>query len=151
MIEPDRPPEDRDDTAHAAKAAALLGGVFALLALGLYGPRAASSVLVGATIAVANLLTMRAIIRALIQVPREPEEKGDGESGQEDRDHKRSGRQGGVAWGIFAALKILILFGGVWILLSRQLVDPMPLVVGYGVLPLGVAASALWSSRREKR
>ena len=53
--------------------------------------------------------------------------------------------------GFFAAFKILILFGGLWLLLSRELVDLMPLVVGYGVLPLGIAASAVWSSLRSSR
>jgi ATP synthase I chain len=141
-----------DDTARAAKAAAILGGIFALVALSLYGTRAAGSVLVGAAIAVANLLTMRAIIRALVQAP-PPEQSGEisGDEPARAPDPKGTGSRGGIAWGIFAAFKILILFGGVWILLTRNVVDPMPLVVGYGVLPLGIAASALWSSLGQKR
>lgn len=149
MSDPSRD-EDTDDTARSAKAAAILGAIFALVALSLYGTRAACSVLVGAGIAVANLLTMRAIIRALVQVPPEPGQD-EGNDGQDRPDHKRTSTRGGIAWGIFAAFKILILFGGVWILLTRQLVDPMPLVVGYGVLPLGICASALWSSLRANR
>jgi len=144
-------PEESDDTLQSVKAAALLGGVFALVALSLYGTRTALSVLIGAAIAVANLVTMRAIIRALVQIPPEPGGSDDGTSGQDRPDHGRKGQRGGMAWGIFAALKMLILFGGVWILLTRQVVDPMPLVVGYGVLPLGIAASALWSSLRGSR
>ena len=140
--------EETDDIGRAVKAAAIIGAVFALGALGLHGTRSACSVLVGAAIAIANLVTMRAIIRALINVPLEPDD-GDTEAGQE-RDPKKTGNRGGIAWGLFAGLKILILFGGVWILLTRQLVDPMPLVVGYGVLPLGIAASALWSSLRAR-
>lgn len=141
--------EPLDDTGQAAKAAAILGAIFALTTLGLYGTRAACSVLVGATIAVANLLTMRAIIRALVQVPDEAD-AGD-EASDRPADHKGTGRRGGVAWGFFAAFKILILFGGVWILLTKHIVDPMPLVVGYGVLPLGITASAVWSSLRTRR
>lgn len=135
MSEPRPPetPEADDGIARSVKAAAILGAAFSLAALGLYGARAACSVLVGAAIAIVNLVTMRAIVRALVRVPKE---------------HEGAERRGGVAWGLFAALKMLLLFGGIWILLTRQLVDPMPLVVGYGVLPLGIAASALWSSLR---
>jgi hypothetical protein len=157
--QPENPDQPNDDTGEAAKAAAILGAGFALVALGFYGTRTATSVLVGATIAVANLLTMRAIIRALLPPPEE--DKADGEDGgtgqlpRDDRndrnDHKKKGNWGGVAWGLFAGFKILILFGGVWILLTQKLVDPMPLTVGYGVLPLGIAARALWSSLRGRQ
>ena len=142
--------DDRDDIGQSVKAAAIFGAVFALGALGMYGTRTACSVLVGAAIAIANLVTMRAIIRALVDLPMEPSE-GEGDGAEQDRaDHKKTGRRGGLAWGLFAGFKMLILFGGVWILLTRQLVDPMPLVVGYGVLPLGIAAGALWSSLRAR-
>jgi hypothetical protein len=188
MSEPS-PEAPNDDAGRAAKAAAIIGGALTLAALALYGTRSAFSVMVGASIAVANLVTMRAIIRALLPPP-EPEATNDGppvsgsresaeggtwngaqsggtqdEDARQDEasaearakndrgagDHAETGRLGGVAWGIFAAFKILILFGGIWFLLTRKLVDPMPLVVGYGVLPLGIAASALWSSLAERR
>jgi len=61
-------------------------------------------------------------------------------------DHVREGKRGGAAWGAFALVKILVLFGGIWVLLTKGLVDPMALVVGYGVLPLGIAASSLIGS-----
>ncbi len=149
----DEGPPEGDDTARSAKAAAIIGAGLALGAFGLHGPRAAYSVVVGAAVAVANLLTMRAIIRALIPAPNQPEnaQNGapDGETG-ETEPPKTSGRAA-TGWAIVAALKILVLIGGLWFLLSRQLVDPMPLVVGYGVLPLGIAASAVWSSLRSSR
>lgn len=147
---------DNDDAALAAKAAAVLGVIFAGAAFGLYGGRAAFSVIIGAGIAVLNLVTMRAIIRALIQGPAESEGKDgksvEGEDAPEETpDHAATGRRGGLAWGIFAVLKILILFGGIYVLLTRKLVDPMALVVGYGVLPLGIAVGALWSSLAPRR
>lgn len=130
---PGGPPKD-DDILRSAFAAALLGAAFALGALGAYGARAAWSVLVGTGIAVANLLAMRVILRALVKVPAEGEPSpSPGKS---------------LVWGLLAVLKILLFFGGVWFLLTRRLVDPMPLVVGYGTLPLGIAASAVWSSLR---
>jgi hypothetical protein len=138
-----------DDTARAAKAAAILGGIFALAALGLYGGRAAGSVVLGAGIAVANLMTMRAIIRSLLRGP--DDDPADPPADGSGADHRAEGRRGGAAWGLFAVLKIVILFGGIWILLTRGLVDPMPLVVGYGVLPLGIALSSLWSSLGPRR
>ncbi len=145
MSEPSRHDDENetDDIGRSVVAAAVLGGAFALVALGVYGTRSACSVLVGAAIGIANLVTMRAIIRALVNTSAETDQ-----TEGSDGDPKRTSRGAGVAWGIFAAFKMLILFGGVWILLTRQLVDPMPLVVGYGVLPLGIAASALWSSLR---
>ena len=141
--EPTEEPDDEpnDDTGDAAKAAAILGGVFAIGALALYGPRAALSVVVGAVIAVANLLTMRAIIHALVRVPSE----------EDERAGKTTSTAASIGWALLAAFKILIIFGGIWFLLTRRLVDPMPLVVGYGVLPLGIAGSAIWSSIRQSR
>lgn len=146
---------ERDDTATAIKAAAILGAIFAVGALGLQGPKSAASVVLGAAIAIANLLTLRAIIRSIFRAP-PPEEAADGEKTEEaprptNAEHKEAGRRGGWAWGVFAVLKIFILFGGVWILLTRGLVDPIALVVGYGVLPLGIAVGSLWSSLGPQR
>lgn len=160
MSEP--PDDERDDTKASAIAAAVLGASFTLAALGLHGPKTAASVALGAAIAVANLLTMRAIVRALVRAPLEPEpapeadQGGDEAEGPEtaakpERDHRGAGRRGGAAWGVFAILKIFFLFGGIWLLLTRGLVAPIPLVVGYGVLPLGIAAAGVWGSLRPRR
>ncbi len=139
-----------DDVTLATICAAVLGAVFALVALTTYDVRTAASVAAGAVIAVANLLTMRAIIRALIVEPEDEDREKDAPP-KEDADHRGTGRRGGAAWGVFALLKIFLLFGGIWILLTRKLVDPIPLVVGYGVLPLGIAASALVKSLKPRR
>ena len=133
------PPDDDPPVATAAdatKMAAALGAALALAALAFFGTRSAISVFVGATIAVGNLIALRALIRALLPpADSEPTAKSSGVAG---------------AWAIFAVLKMLILFGGVWILLTRGIVDPMPLVVGYGVLPLGITASALFPPRKRR-
>jgi hypothetical protein len=133
-----------DDVTRAAKLAAGLGIVFTAGAFGIYGGRAAASVALGAAIAVANLVTMRMIIRALMTAPED-------ETADPNADHKAEGKRGGAAWGVFAVFKILILFGGIWLLLSKGLVDPMPLVVGYGVLPLGIAGSSLFANLGPRR
>jgi len=142
--------EPRDDTARAAKAAGVLGGILTVLAFAFYGWKPGASVFIGAAIAVANLLTMRAIIRSVLQAPEDEDETGEDGDTKTSQEHKAAGRRGGVAWGVFAVLKIVILFGGVWFLLTKQLVDPIPLVVGYGVLPLGIAASSLLSSLKPR-
>jgi hypothetical protein len=139
---------ERDDIKTSVKAAAILGAIFTVAAFGTHDAKTGFSVAIGAAIAVANLVTMRAIVRALVRAPDE-----EGEAGEETdpkKDHRAAGKRGGAAWGVFALLKIFILFGGIWILLSKGLVAPIPLVVGYGVLPLGIAAAGLWNSLRPR-
>lgn len=147
----DRQPDDT--VAVAVTAAAVLGGVFALAALALDGPRAALSVLVGATIAVANILAMTAIIRSLLPgAPPDAEEeepKSEGYPADDER-HRARGTRGGLLWGAFAAVKMVILFGGIWLLLTRHVVDPIPLLVGYGTMPLGIVVSAVWPSLKRR-
>jgi hypothetical protein len=164
-------PAEQDDVGRAVLAATVLGGVFATAALVTHGGRAAASVLVGAAIAIANLLTMRAIIRALVRPPPDRSGRDDardvaprstdraeaprpGDAPVPDlpernaADRAGAGRRGGSAWALLAVFKTFILLGGIGFLLTRGLVDPIPLVIGYGVLPLGIVASALWSSLR---
>jgi hypothetical protein len=122
-------PEERepnDDAGQAVKAAAILGAVLSLATLHLYGTRAAFSVLVGAAMGVGNLVAMRTILRNVLR------------------------GSGSAAWALFAGLKIVLLFGGLWFVLTRRLVDPMPLVVGYMVMPLGIVGSAIWSALRSR-
>lgn len=151
--------EERDAAKDAAISAAAIGAVMSLAALGIYGGRTAMSVGVGALIAVANLVMLSAIIRAIIRPPEDQDGLADPTNPASEqeadasppRDHEAEGKRGGTAWGVFGLLKILLLFGGIWILLTRGLVDPIPLVVGYGVLPLGIVASSLLASLRPRR
>jgi hypothetical protein len=161
--------QGRDDAKVSAIAAAILGVVFAAVAGAVAGGQAALSVVIGAAIAVANLVMMRAIVRALMPPPEAdpatlPTQEGasappDGTEGEDDPaagdpdrpDPEKAGRRGGAAWGVFALLKIGVLFGGIWFLLTRGWVDPIPLVVGYGVLPLGIATSALVANLSPRR
>ena len=149
MTSPENEKTERDDIKTSVKAAAVLGAIFTVAAFGTHDAKTAMSVALGAGIAVANLLTMRAIVRALVSAP-EDEGEEEGETA-EKRDHRAAGKRGGAAWGIFAVLKIFVLFGGIWILLSKGLVAPIPLVVGYGVLPLGIAGAGVWNSLKPRR
>jgi len=151
MTTPKKEKTERDDIATSVKAAAIMGAVFTVAAFATRDTRTGLSVAIGAGIAVANLLTMRAIVRALIQPPDdEGEAEGEQDQEKEKKDHRAAGKRGGAAWGVFALFKIFVLFGGIWILLSKGLVAPIPLVVGYGVLPLGIAAAGLWNSLRPR-
>lgn len=152
--------QEGPDAANVATiTAAVLGAALALGALALYDTRTGLSVAAGAVIAVANLATMSAIIRALVRSPDEPApaDPTDGADpvdpadpakveAHPDPDHAAEGKRGGAAWGGFALVKIVVLFGGIYVLLTKGIVDPIPLVVGYGVLPLGIASSSLLAS-----
>lgn len=176
---------ERDETARtSAIAAAVLGACFTVGGLAVGGPKTGASIAVGAAIAVANLLTMRAIIGALLTPadeddvpapatedraealasPADPVAEAEAEGAAEaerdpsgegqapgDASSKERGRRGGAAWGVFALLKILVLFGGIGLLLMRGWVEAIPLVIGYGVLPLGITASTVLASLRPKR
>lgn len=143
--------DEADGAALAVKAAAVLGVVFSIVALGVFDWKTAWSVAVGAGIGVSNLVALRAIIRSLVRAP-EPDvaEEGKDETPAQV-DHAAEGRRGGVAWGVFAVLKIVLLFGGIFVLLTVGVVDPMPLAAGYGVLPLGIVVSGFRSSLAPRR
>jgi hypothetical protein len=95
---------------------------------------------------------MAAIVRALVRGSQEADASANADANAEASeeeapvDHAAEGKRGGAAWGAFGVLKIVVLFGGIWILLTKGWVDPIPLVVGYGVLPLGIVVSSLYSS-----
>lgn len=117
----------------ALAAGALIGVLLTVGALVAYDTRTATSVAVGAGIALANLAVLRSLVRSVVGAPEDDEGRAEGEG---------PGLASGL-WGLLSAVKILLLFGGVWVLLTRGLIDPIPLVVGYGVLPLGIVAAAL--------
>ncbi len=136
----------------------MIGGVLTLGAVGLYGTRTAMSVAIGAGVAIANLAVLRAIMRAILSGTETEtstpasQDASNAESTEAaphealEAHHVAEGKRAGSAWALFAVMKILVLFGGVWILLTRGLVDPIPLVVGYGVLPLGISVSGIFAS-----
>ena len=109
---------------------AAFGAIFAVGAGAGWGLRAATSVIVGALVALANLYGLARILGALVGTRAE----GSSDSG---------------LWGLLAFFKVLALFGGVWLLLSSRFVDGIPLVVGWGALPMGIAVSALVSDKTD--
>jgi hypothetical protein len=159
MTTPSIEAPENDAARVAAMGAAVLGVVLTGTALAVFGTRTGLSVAIGAVIAVANLVMMSAIVRAVLR-PGDADADADADAGasadEKDADadenegdvvdHAAEGKRGAAAWGAFGLLKILVLFGGIYVLLTKHLVDPMPLVVGYGVLPLGIAASSVLTS-----
>lgn len=147
---------DTDAAKVAAIGAAILGAGLAIAALALFGTRTGMSVAFGAAIAVANLVMMRALVRAMLRPAEEEafaqaqaqanaDAKAEASEDEDPVNHAAEGRRGAAAWGLFGVLKLVVLFGGIYVLLTKGLIDPMPLVVGYGVLPLGIAASSLFA------
>jgi hypothetical protein len=105
-------------------AIALAGAVATAVALGVAGLRAASGVALGAVIAFANLWVFARLARAFLA--------GDGSAGR---------------WGVIAVLKLFALFGGFWLLIRHPIVGLVPLMLGYGVLPVGITLGGLFSAR----
>jgi len=110
------------------RAVAGAAAFFALLALLRYGPSTAASVAAGGGAAVANLYVIARIVRGLVR-------------GAPER--------GSAGWSGVAMLKLLALFGGVSLLLVSRTVDPIPFLVGYAALPVGLVLGSLWSDQRD--
>ncbi len=108
------------------------GAMFAIGAGCGWGMREAWSVAAGVVIALLNLYGLARILGAMVGA--------------------RSGeaRDAGL-WGLLAVVKVCALFGGVWLLMSSHLVDPVGLVVGWGALPVGIAIASFVSDKTDRR
>jgi ATP synthase I chain len=113
-------------------AVALIGAAMTVGALLVLGPHEAISAGIGAMIAVGNLWVLARIVSALLP----PE----GKNGPP--------RGGPGAWALVAALKMLGLFGLVGFLMRRELVSPLPMLVGFGALPIGIAIASIVSDTK---
>jgi uncharacterized membrane protein len=135
--ETSEPPEERAKGLDPRMRTALFavgafGGMFAVGAGCGWGVRAATSVAAGTLVAVLNLYGLARILGALVGA-----RAGDGDSNP------------GIM-GVLAIVKVCALFGGVWLLMSWHLVDPLPLVVGWGALPVGIAIGSLVSDKTDR-
>jgi hypothetical protein len=111
---------------------AAFGAMLAAGAWAVFGGRMALSVAVGAAIAALNLYGLARILGGIVVA-------------------RTEGDPGSGMWGIFAIVKVFALFGGVWLLMSAHLVDPLALVVGWGALPIGIAAGSLNSDASSRK
>lgn len=102
------------------------GLLFALVGGTQFGGKVGLSVAVGSSIAASNLYVLARIIDALMS-PGATKSVG--------------------GWSLAFALKLLFLFGGIWLLLSWQVVSALPLAIGYATLPIGIAIGSLVSDK----
>jgi hypothetical protein len=57
---------------------------------------------------------------------------------------------GGKPKSPLAVVRLAVLYAGVWVLLKKGIVDPIPFVVGVMALPAGLIGSSMRSSGRGK-
>jgi hypothetical protein len=126
-----RPLDGRMRTSIAA--VALVGVGFALVALLVFGISTGFSVALGAAIATGNLWALARIIAALLP---------------DDAQSARS--QSKAAWALLAVLKMFGLVVAMWLLMRHGVVSPLPMMVGFGSLPIGIAIGSLVSDRRSR-
>jgi hypothetical protein len=107
------------------------GGLMAVTAALVWGMRMALSVGTGAAIAASNLYVLSKIVGAMMEGAETGEPRG----------------AGAGTWGVLAMVKMVVLFGGIWLVMTKGLVDPLGLVVGYGSLPIGIAIGSLVSDK----
>ena len=50
-------------------------------------------------------------------------------------------------WGVVAVLKLVVLFGGVWLIIKSGLVSGLSLAAGYAALPFGVTLASLFGPK----
>jgi hypothetical protein len=120
-------------------AVAVVGGAFTAFAAAMFSLAIAFSVGVGAIIATANLWILARIMNALLPGDSDSAPAGSGQKNQSS------------GWAFVALLKMLGLFAGVWILMSKHLVEPLPLLCGFGALPIGIAIGSIVSDRTASR
>lgn len=101
------------------------GFVASLAALLFFDVQAALGVFVGATLAVANLWVFKRVGHAFLS----------------DKGASRA------MWGVVGALKFVALMVGVGLLLRHDVVQAIPLIVGYGALPVGITLSNFLAAR----
>jgi len=99
---------------------AIIGAATTLVAAVASGARPAVSVAFGAAIAVSNLWAIGLVVRGLL-----------------------GPKRGSTPWALLAVAKFTVLIGGLYFLLKSGWVDLLPLLIGYGALPLGIVAGQL--------
>jgi hypothetical protein len=121
----------------AIGAVALTGVVVSAVGAAVFGARAGGSVAAGAAIATGNLWVLARVVAALL-----PDENAPSAA--------RAGERKG-AWTVLALVKTVGLLMAAWLVLSYRVAAPLPMLVGFGALPIGIAIGALVSDRRPQR
>lgn len=105
-------------------AVCVFGLCFAVIGFAFAGIRVGFGVLVGGAVATVNLLVFARVGQAFMD------------------------RKGNTApWGVVAVLKLLMLFGGVWLILKSGLISGLSLAAGYAALPFGITFASLFGPK----
>jgi len=112
----------------AIGAVAVFGALFTAVAGTVWGARGAISAALGAAIAASNLWVLARIVGATA---------------------RPDASKSAAVWGLLALVKMLALFVIVWLLVRWGVAQPLPLVLGYGALPIGIAVGSVVADRRE--
>jgi hypothetical protein len=115
---------ERDASMTAAYLSVAVSGVVLLAGAGVSsGARTSMAVALGVVIALSNLWVVERLVRLTLE-------------------------NAGGRWAVIALVKAAILFGLVALLVKSGAVDVLPLVVGFGSLPLGVVVAGVWPVTR---
>jgi hypothetical protein len=126
-------PADHEGTSRPLGDASMRAAIVAVLVFGLFfsvvgfavmGARVGLGVLLGGAVATVNLLVFARVGQAFMD------------------------RKGTAApWGAVAVLKLVLLFGGVWLVLESGLVSALSLAAGYAALPFGITFASLFGPK----
>jgi len=111
-------------------AVAVSAAVFTVCALAFAGGRPALSVACGGALATGNLWALARVVAALLPDTRRTAEA-----------------QSRGAWSLLAAVKMVGLVAVAWLLMRRGIASPVPMLIGFGALPIGIAIGSLVSDR----
>ena len=100
----------------------------------------------GLAIATANLWALARVVAALLPTDA-PTDAPAADGTEGPRTGRGPGPRGFAAWSLLAALKMVGLVALVWLLMRRGVVSPLPMLVGFGALPIGIAIGSLVSDR----
>jgi ATP synthase I subunit len=108
----------------AVIAVAVSGAALAVLGFALFNARVGLGVVLGAALATANLYVFAKLGDAFL------------------------GQKGNAApWALIALVKLVFLFGGVWLILKNDFVPGLALAAGYGALPIGITFGFLFGPK----
>lgn len=122
---------------------AVIGAIFGIGSIYMRDARITASVFIGAGLALGNLWVLAKIVKSMMP----EEESSDGAPGDEGLRHG-DGKGAASGWGILAVIKILALFGGAFVLWKSGVALPLPTLLGYGALPLGIVLTSTMTPRR---
>lgn len=108
----------------AVIAVAVSGAALAVLAFALFNARVGLGVVLGAALATANLYVFARVGDAFL-----------------------AQRGNAAPWAAIALVKLVFLFGGVWIILKNDYVPGLALAAGYGALPIGITFGFLFGPK----